>query len=95
LENGILILSGPAIKGSMLTDAAIEDVAPTVYHLLGLPVPRMVDGNVLSQALTDASRRSLTHADIDITETGSSPDALSDSDAGKIAESLKNLGYLD
>ena len=95
LENGILILSGPAIRESTLTEAAIEDVAPTVYHLLGLPVPRMVDGNVLTQALTDESRRSLTRADIDITETGSSSVSLSGSDAGKIAESLKNLGYLD
>ncbi len=95
LENGILILSGPSIRGSGLTGADIGDVAPTVYHLLGLPVPRMTDGKVLAGALTDESRRTLAYTDMPIAEDGFPGPAFTDEDSRKIAESLKNLGYIE
>jgi arylsulfatase A-like enzyme len=33
----------------------IEDIAPTVMHLLGLPVPSDMDGRVLTEILTAES----------------------------------------
>jgi hypothetical protein len=48
--NGVLIASGPNIrKGSSISKACIYDVAPTILHLLGLPVPSEMDGRVLNE----------------------------------------------
>jgi predicted AlkP superfamily phosphohydrolase/phosphomutase len=95
LEKGILLLSGASIVHSVLPNAAIEDVAPTIYHLLGMPVPRSVDGAVLTQAFDDTASQAVTYSDTDITEPGVSGSDFSDDDTRKVAESLKNLGYIE
>jgi predicted AlkP superfamily phosphohydrolase/phosphomutase len=49
---GILIASGPSFKpGSAPHDANLLDIAPTVLHLLGVPVPSDMDGRVLTEVL--------------------------------------------
>ncbi len=51
-RDGILVLHGPDVRrGEVLPLAAIEDVAPTVLYLLGLPVDADMDGRVLTEAL--------------------------------------------
>ena len=54
---GIFVAAGPevAAKAEALPDLLIEDVAPTILHLLGLPVPEDMDGRVLAEILTEAS----------------------------------------
>jgi predicted AlkP superfamily phosphohydrolase/phosphomutase len=49
---GIFIASGPAFRpGVKADDVAILDLAPTILHLMGVPVPDEMDGQVLSQTL--------------------------------------------
>jgi len=56
--NGILLMKGPGIKkGSCLQNAEITDIAPTVLHFLGLPIPEDMDGKVLVEALTSSYLR--------------------------------------
>ncbi len=51
---GVLIAHGPSIrKGKMITGARLIDIAPTVLHLLGLPMPRDIDGRVLDDMLKE------------------------------------------
>jgi predicted AlkP superfamily phosphohydrolase/phosphomutase len=95
LEQGVVLLSGTSIGHGMLANASIEDVAPTIYHLLGMPVPGLLDGSVLSQAFNDASSRAVTYTDSDIREAGVAGADLSNDDLRKVAESLKNLGYIE
>ncbi len=46
--NGIFIARGPGIKeGGTLDGARIAQVAPTILHMLGMPVPDDMDGQVL------------------------------------------------
>ena len=53
---GILIAAGPAFRsGAEPRDAALLDVAPTVLHLLGVPVPDDMDGRVLTELLEPVS----------------------------------------
>jgi predicted AlkP superfamily phosphohydrolase/phosphomutase len=53
---GILIAAGPAFQaGARLRDAALLDVAPTVLHLLGVPVPDDMDGRVLTELFNPRS----------------------------------------
>lgn len=48
-----MVLSGPGIRhGVSSFPAQLVDVAPTIEHLMGLPIPKRVDGVVLSNALT-------------------------------------------
>lgn len=49
---GIILLAGPNIKaGVRLHNATIMDAAPTILHLMDLPVPSHMDGRVLIEAL--------------------------------------------
>jgi hypothetical protein len=47
---GVLILRGPGVQTGAFTGATIYDVAPTLLHLLGLPVARDVRGAPLAVA---------------------------------------------
>ncbi len=49
---GILLAVGPTIKaGKSIQTARLADLAPTILHLLGVPVPKEIDGQVLSELL--------------------------------------------
>jgi predicted AlkP superfamily phosphohydrolase/phosphomutase len=56
--DGVFIAHGPSIRvGSQLNQARIIDLAPTILHLLGVPVPEDMDGVVLEDVLTTAFHR--------------------------------------
>jgi predicted AlkP superfamily phosphohydrolase/phosphomutase len=103
---GILIATGPAfLVGAEPRDAALLDIAPTVLHLLGIPVPDDMDGRVLSELLEPelahdsavpealpalAAAQSHSHA----TSTVSVGSNYSDDDDAAIKQRLADLGYL-
>ncbi len=48
--NGIFIVRGPGIKkDNLVHGVSLLDIAPTILALMGLPVPRDMDGSVLTQ----------------------------------------------
>jgi predicted AlkP superfamily phosphohydrolase/phosphomutase len=51
--DGVFIGAGPAFRpGATLREGAnLTDIAPTVLHLLGVPVPADMDGRVLAEVL--------------------------------------------
>jgi hypothetical protein len=52
---GILVAAGPAFRtGAVPRAAELLDVAPTVLHLLGVPVPGDMDGRILAEILDPA-----------------------------------------
>jgi predicted AlkP superfamily phosphohydrolase/phosphomutase len=52
---GVVGLRGPGIRaGFKLEGASLLDLAPTILHYMGLPVPNYMDGRVLAAAFTDA-----------------------------------------
>ena len=46
------MMKGPGVKKNRQLDANIMDLAPTILHLFGLPIPEDMDGRVLEDALT-------------------------------------------
>ena len=49
---GVLLMAGPSVRaGHELSSAHILDLAPTILYLLGFPVARDLDGQVLLEAL--------------------------------------------
>lgn len=53
--NGIFLAFGPEIKKGQRTDVKIYDVAPTILHIFGLPVPNDMDGRVLMEIFEEDS----------------------------------------
>lgn len=48
--NGVFVVRGPGIKKDTLVHGvSLLDIAPTILALMGLPVPRDMDGSVLTQ----------------------------------------------
>ncbi|GAB2972587.1 hypothetical protein GCM10027049_03040 [Mucilaginibacter puniceus] len=66
-----LIASGPDFKKAYESDLPTSnvDIAPTVLHLQGIPVPASMDGRVVYELLTQKSGNSNLKAKTDIVET--------------------------
>ena len=55
-KEGIFIAYGPDVRqGIQIEGTKIYDVAPTILHLLGLPVPDDMDGRVLGEIFREGS----------------------------------------
>ncbi len=54
---GILLIYGQDVKkGFKIPDASVYDVAPTILHIAGVPVPADMDGRVLTEVFEDGSK---------------------------------------
>jgi len=95
-QQGVFLLSGPrANAGKFLPPFDILDIAPTIYHLSGLPVPKGLDGKVALEAFAELYRT------IDSTSTFDNSDQLAGSgpptrkELDNLNERLRQLGYLE
>lgn len=53
---GVLLMRGPGIRpGAVIDDCSNLDLAPTMLHLMGLPIPSYMTGRVLNEALDSPS----------------------------------------
>ena len=99
-EFGICIVTGKMVKlENTISNPEITDIAPTILYLLGVPIPKDIDGNVLT-SLFDAEyvkRYPVIYAG---GETGSISGAkhgekyYTENEEEKIKERLKGMGYL-
>jgi predicted AlkP superfamily phosphohydrolase/phosphomutase len=100
LENGIILLAGPAFKkGAQLKEASILDVTPTILYVLDLPIARDMKGKVLFSAIDDDFKKTHVPKWIDSYET---PGVVKKSEEPFITpldddtrERLRALGYID
>lgn len=97
---GILMMKGPMIAPhAKLGHPRLEDLAPTILYLMGLPIPDYMDGRVLASALRrevlDRYPVELVSATAHRREVAPSHRVESVADDERIREQLKNLGYLD
>jgi predicted AlkP superfamily phosphohydrolase/phosphomutase len=90
--HGIFIASGPEIRaGQAIQDAHIMDLAPTILHLMGLPVPDDMDGDVLTQAM--AASRTVEFRAAGPADEGVQA-GLSEEETTEVEDRLRALGYL-
>jgi len=92
--DGVIAISGPSVRREAeIRDASIEDVAPTIYALLGVPLSREFAGRPLSEAFSadfavewvDAYDASLIAPPSAIGRVVDDPEA----------ERLRAIGYID
>lgn len=91
--NGIFIAAGEGIHPNhpITQSPNLTDLAPTILHLLDLPVPPDMDGRVISEMLTEP--RTVEYggsAELE-RERG---DGYSEEDEAAVVERLKDLGYI-
>lgn len=96
--NGIFAATGPDIRpGGFLSPATLLDVAPTLLHTMGQPIPRNMDGRVLE----DIFKRDfqVSHAPVasDPREfaTRQGESVYSEDEEKAIRARLQGLGYLE
>jgi arylsulfatase A-like enzyme len=93
------LAEGPGVQaGKTLDGAKIIDVAPTILHLLGVPVPEDMDGRALveileGEAAGDVAIGAAANGASDF-NASSEGDYTAD-DKVVIAERLRALGYID
>ena len=91
-SEGIFLAHGPNIKQNVtLPQASILDLAPTILHLLGQPVPSIFDGRVLQEIFTNPAE--ITYSQ-DETDQLDGEQALSEDEVAQVEERLRSLGYL-
>ncbi|WP_049925539.1 alkaline phosphatase family protein [Halopiger goleimassiliensis] len=95
-STGIMLCRGPSIEpGATLRGARVVDVAPTLLHGIGRPVPTNADGRVLFDAFDPESRPARTKvARTDVTRTDRE-DGDVDEDFTDVEDRLKGLGYME
>lgn len=99
--NGILIMRGPGITpGTVIEGAELIDMPPTILHLLGEPLPTIMDGKVLTQVFSpdtlaahppvyEESQEESAHM-----HSTNGANGYSEEEALLVEERLRGLGYL-
>jgi predicted AlkP superfamily phosphohydrolase/phosphomutase len=97
-SHGILIAWGPDIKpGGTVADATLYDIAPTILHLQGQPIPRDMDGKVLTDILVEGHlrRHPVQYSEPSTVAVQTAGTVLDAGEARKIEERLRGLGYIE
>jgi predicted AlkP superfamily phosphohydrolase/phosphomutase len=98
-REGVILLNGPGISSGRMSHApVIQDLAPTILYLLGIPIPEDMDGRVIEEAI-EASY--LARHEIEYREACSSSEQESaavaagytEEEAAKVRKQLEDLGY--
>lgn len=93
MPEGIFLMSGPSFENQGLTEEAnITDLAPTILHTMGVPIPDDMDGAVLDVFATDKNsiERDITYQDS--IESRGGDKNIKNND---VEDRLENLGYLE
>ena len=96
--HGILIARAPALKaGAKLENARLIDMAPTFLYLLGVSVPKDMDGRVLVDAFRPEflAKHPVKPGPASGSSEASDASGYTDEESAKVEERLQALGYLD
>ncbi|MEI2689173.1 MAG: alkaline phosphatase family protein [Anaerolineae bacterium] len=92
---GLFVLHGPGVRrGHWQEGAHIQDLAPTLMHIMGLPVASWMDGQVLQELFEPSAVRPAAYAEYDVAERDPHSAGLSAADEEAIRAQLAGLGYL-
>lgn len=64
LRQGIFLAYGPSIRNlGRINDISILDIAPTILHLMNVPIPRDMDGRVIEEIFRE--KKTVEYIDVD------------------------------
>ncbi len=92
-SEGIFLAQGPGIRqGLRLETNNILDLAPTIMHLLGEPVPQVMDGRVVLEIFNEA--QDVVYEEEDKMTDLVSEKGFNQDEAAQVEDRLRGLGYL-
>jgi predicted AlkP superfamily phosphohydrolase/phosphomutase len=94
--DGIFLASGAGLSAAGRQEGLrIEDLAPTILYLLGLPVPEEMDGRVLAEVLDPdlLAATPIRYCDESLTAVGAAQ-GLAAGEEEEVRRQLEGLGYL-
>jgi predicted AlkP superfamily phosphohydrolase/phosphomutase len=94
--DGMVIAQGRPIRTGQKNSrpSQIVDLAPTIYYLMGLPIPSDVDGEIMRELLTDSFLTDNEITQIDAVTHEAAPTPWTDGEEAQVAKHLRDLGYL-
>jgi predicted AlkP superfamily phosphohydrolase/phosphomutase len=93
-HNGVLLIQGNGLKQPAEDfHPNLIDIAPTILHLVGLPVPTDMDGRVLEEIFSD--QHPVRFEDVDNHRILESAVEYTPQEAELIEQRLKGLGYVE
>ena len=91
--HGVFVACGPAFAHGAVEGARLIDLAPTILHVVGAPIPDDMDGRVLTEALSTEMRARAVQmseaADYAAEQVDMTPE-----EQAQVEERLRALGYL-
>ncbi len=96
--HGILAAHGSVLKnGAEIENARLIDLAPTLLHLLGVPVPEDMDGKVLEDIFQPdfLAAHPVRAGAASGTSDADRPSGYTEEESAKVEERLQALGYLE
>ncbi|MCH9022874.1 MAG: alkaline phosphatase family protein [Planctomycetes bacterium] len=93
---GIFLASGPAFERAKQVDASVLDIAPTVLYLMGLPIPRYMDGKIIEQAIDPKLLQAQPprYCDVDLSSERDCEVTFTTQEQAAMTKRLSDLGYL-
>ncbi len=92
-HNGVVMLQGEQIKRQVANFRPnLIDLAPTILHLAGLPVPADMDGRVLTEMLAASLEVQYEQADNRVVQPARE---YTEAEAELIEQRLRGLGYVE
>ena len=95
--NGVFFASGEGIRRGARVEGVVMDVTATILYEMGLPVPADMDGRVITGAY-EPERLETDPPQTSDMDTSAAPDnatVFTKDEEAKVAERLKQLGYLE
>jgi predicted AlkP superfamily phosphohydrolase/phosphomutase len=89
-RDGVIFGTGPDLESAEGLEADITDVAPTILHLLGLPIADTMTGSVVSAICKDGE------ADVEVQNYagGSQSELLDEGEQEEMEAWLEDMGYI-
>ncbi len=93
-HNGVLLMQGDGLKPAVENFRPnLIDIAPTVLHFLGLPIPSDMDGRVLEEIFSNPATP--RYEEVDKLEVAENSTEYTAQEAELIEQRLKGLGYVE
>jgi len=95
--HGMVLAYGPAVRpGVVVENAQIVDLAPTILHVMGVPIPDSMDGRVLGEILADGFQPAQASAQRHgwQSPSGGNGSGLSEEEERLLLDRLSAVGYV-
>jgi predicted AlkP superfamily phosphohydrolase/phosphomutase len=93
--HGIFILKGQEIKhGVTIPEVSILDPAPTILYLMGIPIPKDMDGKLITAAIEDEHLKSVSPVYTEAQTQQTQDTSMTTEDEEEIMNRLRALGYV-